>query len=294
METSNYLHVIKAHKLLIKVNKLKLPKYFENFHDDTDDELNDKLNTYKKDGLLGVKYYDLLNSVGKFINKYDIDVSTVKKSTLDLINSYCRIKVLNKPCFSERDDETDEINDKTDEINNKTDEINNKPVITDIEHANDLRIILRGAIKNNDRDLMICTMNVLRKFDEDKINTPAALTTAHTISYSKTPKWLIPLKCTINPENNKKLDNKSFKYAVATSKTSGKKRFRLTNIEKFMHEFNFETINYPPCKKDYETFETNNLSIKLIILKETNNEKELVFKYNQTNKNDRENKLFPM
>ena len=267
-------------------------------------ELDDKLNTYKKDGLLNAKYYDLLNSVGKFINKYDIDVSIIKKSTVDLINSYYRLTVLNKVCFTEPEGEindeingeiNDEINDETDEINDEINgnSTNNKLFISDEEHENDLRIILRNAIKINDRELIICTMNLLKKIDEDKTNTAttASVTSIAPATYNKTPKWLLPLKCTINPENNKKLADKSFKYAIAASKTSGHKRFRLTKIKKHINEFNFENINYPLSENDYETFENNNESIKLIILKQMD-EKELIFSYNDTNKNDRETKLF--
>ena len=61
-------------------------------YDNTDDELNDIINKYKKEGIINGKYYSLLESVGKFINKYGIDVSIVKKSTLSLINRYYRIK----------------------------------------------------------------------------------------------------------------------------------------------------------------------------------------------------------
>ena len=136
---------------------------------------------------------------------------------------------------------------------------------------------------------MICTMNLLKKFDESKSNT---VTTAPTIKNNKTPNWLIPLKCIVNPENNKKLNNQSFKYAIAASKTCGDKKFRLTKIEKHLNEFNFENIMYPPNINDYGTFENNNLSIKLIIFKETNSKKELYFKYNDINKNNRPNKLF--
>ena len=39
-------------------------------------------------------------------------------------------------------------------------------------------------------------------------------------------------------------------------------------------------------------FENNNTLIKLIIFKETKNEKEIVFKHNDLNKNDRPTKLF--
>ena len=88
------------------------------------------------------------------------------------------------------DDDEHEININT----------NKKPIITDKEHENDLRIILKQAIKNNDRELMITTMELLKKFDENKLNTS---TTAAPITNTKTPSWLIPLKCTVNPENKK-------------------------------------------------------------------------------------------
>ena len=151
METSNYLRVIQGHKLLIRANIHKLPKYFEYMYDDTDNELNDELNTYKKDGIINGKYYSLLESVGKFINKYDIDVSVVKKSTLDLINSYCRIKSLNKACFSEPEEINDEINETNDETDDESEindnNTNEKRFISDEEHENDLRIIIKDAIK---------------------------------------------------------------------------------------------------------------------------------------------------
>ena len=92
---------------------------------------------------------------------------------------------------------------------------------------------------------------------ENSINTET--------TYFKTPEWIKVNTCTINAENNKKLGNKSFKYAIAASKTSGKNRSRLTNIEKFINDFVFKDIDYPLEKNDYETFESNNPSIKLTI-----------------------------
>ena len=88
MTTSNYLRVIEVHKILIRANMSKQPDYYEHMYDDTDDELNDKINEYKREGMISGKYYSLFESVAKFINKYDLDVSIVKKSTLNLINSY--------------------------------------------------------------------------------------------------------------------------------------------------------------------------------------------------------------
>ena len=68
-------------------------------------------------------------------------------------------------------------------------------------------------------------------------------------TYFKTPEWIKVNTCTINPENNKKLGNESFKYAIAASKTSGKNRSRLTNIEKFINNLVFKDIDYPLEKK---------------------------------------------
>ena len=351
MEINNYLSVIKAHKLLIKANMNKLPDYFEDMYDSTDDELRDELIMYKKEGIINGKYYGLLESVAKLINKYNLVVSIVKKSELSLINNYYRIKSLSKAYFSEpeevkaasrangmsevtewseqselsegtqvSDDETgyeserseqrecdeSEINDEVcdesergeqsewDERSEVNASTNKKPTITNKEHENDLRIILKQAIKNNDRQLMLTTMELLKKFDENKSNTstPSTTSTAASITNTKTPTLLIPLKCTVNPENNKKLNNQSFKYGIAASKKTGDKKFRLTNIEKHLNKFNFKNITYPPNRNDYVTFENNNLSIKLIILKESSKEKRLCLKYNDTNKNDRSNRLF--
>ena len=328
MITTNYLSVVEAHKLLIRANIHKLPDYYEHMYDSTEDELIDELNEYKREGMINAKYYDLLESVAKFININDLDISIVKKSTLNLINNYHKIRSLNKICFSkleeisnkkvyesktdneisdndsEISDDEHEISDNESEISYDEHEINNintskKPIITDKEHENDLRIILKQAIKNNDRELMISAMSLLKKFDENKSTTTAMIdTTTTTINNTapttntETPYWLRPLKCTINPENNKKLCNQSFKYAIAASKTTGDKKFRLTKIEKHLNEFNFKNITYPPSINDYEMFKNNNPLIKLIIFKETKNEKELVFKYNDINKNDRPTKQF--
>ena len=137
-------------------------------------------------------------------------------------------------------------------------------------------------MKNNDQELMITTMELLKKFDENKSNTSDTA----PITNTKTPSCLIPLKCTVHPENNKKLKNQSFKYAIAASKTTGDKKFRLTNNEKHLSKFNFKDKTYPPNTNDYITFENNNTSTKLIIFKESSKEKRLCIKYNDTNKND--------
>ena len=317
MIRSDFSKIIEAHKLLIKANKHKVLKYFEDFYDDTNDELNDRLNDYEANNLLRIKYYNLLDSVGKFINKYDIDISIIKKPTIDKINDHCRLDVLKRVCFSEpedeiNDDDEDEIDDDDNNnnneknIKNKTKEIiiDNKNIASDI--MDDLRIVLKKAIINNNEELMNNTIKLMNTLStanqENNINTATnqenninTVTNQENnintvITYFKFSEWIKVNTCNINPENNKKLGNKSFKYAIAASKTSGKNRHRLKNIQKFINDFAFKDIDYPLEKKDYEAFENNNPSIKLTIFKTTENEKELLIHYNQVN-NDRENKI---
>ena len=109
------------------------------FYDDTTDELNRKLNEYEKSGLLGIKYYNLLGSVGKFINKHGIDISTIKESIIDKINNHCR---LNKACFSEPEDEISDDNE--DKIND-----DNKDEISDNDNNNnnEENIIMKKIMK---------------------------------------------------------------------------------------------------------------------------------------------------
>ena len=112
---------------MIKGNKHKIPKYFKDFYDDTTHELNRKLNEYEKSSLLVIKYYNRLDSVGKFINKYDIDISTIKESIINKINDHCRLNVLNKACFSESEDEINDDNE--DEISDDNEnEINDDEI----------------------------------------------------------------------------------------------------------------------------------------------------------------------
>ena len=142
MEISNYLSVIRAHKLLIKANMNKLSKYLEHMYDSTDDELKDELTTYKKEGIINGKYYGLLENVPRF---------TSMILTLSLINKYHRIKSLNKACFSEPEEincsEQSEWSDQSDDETGYESELseqskintsaNKKPIITDKEHEND-------------------------------------------------------------------------------------------------------------------------------------------------------------
>ena len=51
---------------------------------------------------------------------------------------------------------------------------------------------------------------------------------------------------------------------------------RINKIKLFLRNVNFENINYPIKKEDYEVFERNNESISLNILKPDNERKKSV------------------
>ena len=125
---NKFFEIINAHKLLIKINKDKIPKFYLDdvddgghpygYYDDTIEELN--TNGYKG-SLLRIKYLNSLNNVGKFINRYDIDISCIKKSTIEKIHQECRLNALKKAAYSEPEDDADNDNVSNDEIKNDTD-----------------------------------------------------------------------------------------------------------------------------------------------------------------------------
>ena len=103
-------------KKIIKINRDKIPEYYldREFFYDTVNKL-DK-NMYNIDEL-HLKYIDFLNKFGDFVNEYKIDIDQIKKSILDKINEYCRIRALIVADFSEEGDNTYE--DELEEDNSK-------------------------------------------------------------------------------------------------------------------------------------------------------------------------------
>ena len=77
-------------------------------------------------------------------------------------------------------------------------------------------------------------------------------------SYIESPKWLKDKKCTINQKNN---DNKCFQYATTLalnfSKTD-KHLQRISKIKPFIDNYNWNDINFPTAKKDWNRFDLNN------------------------------------
>ena len=85
-------------------------------------------------------------------------------------------------------------------------------------------------------------------------------------SYIESPKWLKDKKCCINQKNN---DNKCFQYAATLAlniNSINKHRQRISKIKPFIDNHNWNDINFPAAKKDWNKFEVNNKNIALNIL----------------------------
>ena len=98
-------------------------------------------------------------------------------------------------------------------------------------------------------------------------------------SYIESPKWLKDKKCTINQKNN---DNKSFQYATTLAlnfNNIDKHHQRISNIKPFFNNYNWNNINFPTAKKDWNKFERNNKDVALNILYVTFNTKKIEIAY---------------
>ena len=85
-------------------------------------------------------------------------------------------------------------------------------------------------------------------------------------SYIESPKWIKDKKCCINQKNN---DNKCFQCTATLAlnfNNIDKDRQRISKIKPFINNYNWQDINFPAAKKDWNKFETNNKNIGLNIL----------------------------
>ena len=88
-------------------------------------------------------------------------------------------------------------------------------------------------------------------------------------SYIESPKWLKDKKCTVNQKNN---DNKCFNKI-------DKNPQRILRIKPFIGNYNWNDINFPATKKDWNRFEVNNKNVALNILYVPFNTKKIEIAY---------------
>ena len=98
-------------------------------------------------------------------------------------------------------------------------------------------------------------------------------------SYIKSPEWILNKRTTINPKNK---DNKCFQYSITVAlnhQNIENHPERISNIEPFIDQYNWEGIEFPTRIKDWKRFERNNKTIVLNILFAPHNEKTLNLAY---------------
>ena len=98
-------------------------------------------------------------------------------------------------------------------------------------------------------------------------------------SYIESPKWLKDKKSTINQKNN---DNKCFQYATTLALSFNKINKdpqRISKIKPFIENYNWNDINFPANKKDWNKFEANNKNVALNILYVPLNTKKIEIAY---------------
>ena len=85
-------------------------------------------------------------------------------------------------------------------------------------------------------------------------------------SYIESPKWPKDKKCTVNQKNN---DNKCFQNATTLALNFNKidKHLqRISRIKPFIDNYNWNDINFPATRRDWNRFELNNKDVTLNIL----------------------------
>ena len=82
-------------------------------------------------------------------------------------------------------------------------------------------------------------------------------------SYLPLPDWLARKKAIVNPHNN---DEECFKWSViAVENTGMKDPQRVSNLRKFMDNYNWSGLEFPDSIKDIGKFETrNNISVNVL------------------------------
>ena len=98
-------------------------------------------------------------------------------------------------------------------------------------------------------------------------------------SYIESPKWLKDKISTINQKNN---DNKCFQYATTLALNFNnikKDPQRISKITPFIDNYNWNDINFPATKKDWNKFEVNNKHVALNILYVPYNTKKIEIAY---------------
>ena len=294
---NDIITLIKIIKQIIRLNKhATVPLELENALIELPKLISaDKCNLY-------YAYTDLLAQFEEFIDNFNIDITQINKSIRDKFKKHHKNSSTTSDSEEDRDstsEDNDESDDKKEIINKEEITMNNQ--VHDSLYSNimnNLNAALEKVLISNNEELINNTVKLMNTLACNQSNSVNKINTKQTFNpnsgpndtHAKTPKWLKDLNCSVNPKI-KKDDPECLKYAITLSKTTGANCNRLKNIASNFKHFNFNKINYPPKEEDYKTFERNNESIKLPVLKLGDTKRQLHFHYNGEDKNSRNKKV---
>ena len=113
-------------------------------------------------------------------------------------------------------------------------------------------------------------------------------------TYIKGDKWLTNKKATINPKNNKGGDVYCFMYAITVALNQneiGSHPERINKIISYISKYNWNRINFPSQRKEWELFERDNEDIALNILSIRHNKKTIELQYKSKYNRTREKQV---
>ena len=233
-------------------------------------------------------YTDLLAQLEELIDNFNIDVNQINKSIRNQFKQYHENQSSEDREDGENDEDDENNGDSEDDVANKKESTMYNKIM------NNLNTALEKALMTNNEELINSTIKLINTLVNNQLNIAHKInikqTTTSNNIHVDTPKWLKDSNCSVNPKI-KKDDPEALKYAIALSQTKAPNRNRPKNIALNFKHFKFNNMNSPPTKEDYETFEKNNESVKLTVLKLSDVEKQLHFHYNDEDRNQRSGKV---
>ena len=134
--------------------------------------------------------------------------------------------------------------------------------------------ILKDSTTNNKESLINYILNE-KTINNEKNNNKTInneKNNENVNTFVETSMCIKAKRAMLNPKSN---DIKSFQYSITLSlyyKEICNNFNRITKIKPYINNFNWNNINFPPTKNDYENFEINNPEIALNIYQINNEE----------------------
>ena len=275
--------LLKEFKKLIKIYNDKIEDYLKNKHyfQNTEEMIND--DDITKFSKINFEYFNLAKEFRNFVLRYNVNHDHITESVLNDIVKRPIEYILHRR-QSDYDTDSDESDGEDEEISEENSIDNTlKQQIDDISQEK--------SISNNLKQLLID--NLLKQSEINKILKDSTINNKESMindilnksnknTFVETAMCIKSNRAVLNPKSN---DNKSFQYSITLSlyhKEIENNFNRITKIEPYTNNFNWNNINFPPTNQDYENFEINNENISLNICQFDN---EKISQLNKSNYN---------